>query len=201
MSCKDNSQQMLFRDGGYCLFHGIVGIFVSISNVIWWFLQSIDLFAKIVLEHNFTVDQEDRKRRWFHFIAWGTGVLFTVIAAAFESIGSVGDGLPWCHINTQPLSWILYFWPIGALSLITFGLMGGVLWKIYKTTKAVTSALGSDDVTWWRTHARALAFTAYFLAFFIIIFVYRIMAYFQVHARRIPYPCTLLEAFTFTSHR
>ena len=87
--CKDNTQMTTFRDGGYCLFQGLTLLFSSLVAIFFWFLQSFDLFTKIVLEWSATPAHEATRSRWYFCLGWGLPLLSTCIAAATESIADI----------------------------------------------------------------------------------------------------------------
>lgn len=167
--CVDNAAP---NNRGWCLFQAICIFFGGFSAVCWWFLQALDLYLQIWWHANRWSSQTKQIQKYAYF-GWGYGypLLMLIICAGLGKLGNGQNGVPYCFITDNNLSWIIFYAPIGVMSVTGLLLMFLIISAIFKTSQA-TGAHKKRGA--YLIYIRPLFFVITFLFVWIFIFSYRL---------------------------
>lgn len=170
MSCKNNVEGIDFSYGGYCVFQAFCIIYFGLAGVIWWLLQGLDLYLKIVLRWSLNADQEFRKHIAFSSTGWGLPLIMSLIPICTGKLGNQNNGIPWCFITSSRMAWGTFYFPIGAAVVINAFFLFSISVQVYRSS----AAMGTDTKEGsWFVYVRPIAFVICFVIVWTFILAYR----------------------------
>jgi hypothetical protein len=181
--CKDNATPHSMKVTGLtlCAVTSFTLLFFSLAECMWWAIQAIDLFRKIVLHQRDT----DRSKMAYHLLAWAVPSLAVLGMLLRQRAGFAGP-TPFCFFagDTPVLEqYVLYFFFVMFCFVLGSALMVSVLVTIYRHTSSVAKLEGSSKgdrlLKKYSLFRTPLTFVFMFIVVWVIIFSYRLQGTLQ----------------------
>ena len=81
--CSSRTESKTQKDGGYCLFQGMVITFAGLTGTLWWLCQAHNLFLRVYMEKK----NVRHVMRRYHVLSWGYPAFVVLITLATSNYG------------------------------------------------------------------------------------------------------------------
>lgn len=174
IGCKDDyTDYVRFRDGGVCVFQGVVLYWSAAASVLWWSVSAIDLFIRIVLGKRVSGAQARTYQIVYQVAAWGIPTLGVFIGLGVKGFGR-NTALPMCFFADDAvywLQWTIWYYPIGFAIFLGAFTMGSIVWVMFKSAARTGTR---KKAGWWKQQIRPICFILEFSLIFTFILAYRL---------------------------
>jgi hypothetical protein len=160
----------------WCTINGVLIYYSALSGSCWWFIQAFDLWLKVMMDYRPSLRGKKHKDLIYMCMGW----IMPLISIAIMSIqhwGGQENGLPWCGALGFSLQWVLFFGPVGVMSVLGIFCMVGIVASVCHSAAASGSASKRGA---WVVHLRPILFILCWTGIFSFVFVYRFYAHFRL---------------------
>eukprot|EP01006_Ploeotia_vitrea_P018848 TRINITY_DN50657_c0_g1_i1.p1 TRINITY_DN50657_c0_g1~~TRINITY_DN50657_c0_g1_i1.p1 ORF type:complete len:1148 (+),score=663.08 TRINITY_DN50657_c0_g1_i1:474-3446(+) len=178
--CRNISEFYLFGDGlTWCALQGVVLHYGTIGAVMWWGIQSFDVYLKAVRGVRLFGAEKERKELIYHCLGWGVPLLCCVVGMALRMYNGDSGGIAWCFMfaendSTKWVSWTWFYTPIIIVTVLGCFFMVSIISAVIRSSRATANRRQKKKRNLWAQHWRSIMFILAFVMCFGFLFIYRI---------------------------